>query len=173
MEINVISGDLITLAKEGKFNVITHGVNCFCRMARGIAPQMNEAFKCNEPNLYKMEGEAYIGDFNKLGTIEARYFNLDDKKMYSSSPPWIDDRYVAIINSYTQYHYHDPSNYGIPFDYDAFRLCMRKINHEYPKQHIGLPMIGAGLAKGNWNLIEKIISEELKDMSVTIVQYAK
>jgi len=60
-----------------------------------------------------------------------------------------------------------------PFDYEALTLCMRKINHQYKGNKIGLPLIGAGLAGGDWNVIEKIIEKELKDMDVTIVKFKK
>ena len=50
---------------------------------------------------------------------------------------------------------------------------MRKINHQYKGNKIGLPLIGAGLAGGDWNVIEKIIEKELKDMDVTIVKFKK
>ena len=39
-----IEGDLIALAKQGKFDVITHGCNCMSNMGAGIAPQMAKAF---------------------------------------------------------------------------------------------------------------------------------
>jgi len=34
-------------------------------------------------------------------------------------------------------------------------------------------MIGAGLAGGDWKIIEKIIEEELVDMDVRVVKYKK
>ena len=40
--INYVDGDLIKLAKQGRFDVIVHGCNCFCQMGAGIAPQMAE-----------------------------------------------------------------------------------------------------------------------------------
>jgi O-acetyl-ADP-ribose deacetylase (regulator of RNase III) len=30
----VIKGDLIQLAKDGKFDLIVHGCNCFCTMGK-------------------------------------------------------------------------------------------------------------------------------------------
>ena len=36
----IISGNLITLALEGHFDVIVHGCNCFGVMGAGIAAQM-------------------------------------------------------------------------------------------------------------------------------------
>jgi O-acetyl-ADP-ribose deacetylase (regulator of RNase III) len=64
-----IDGNLITLAKLGEFDVITHGCNCFCQMGAGIAPQMAKAFGCDK---YDLEAKQYIGDINKLGNIDYR-----------------------------------------------------------------------------------------------------
>jgi len=38
--IRYVDGDLVQMAKEGKFDVIAHGCNCFCAMGAGIAPQI-------------------------------------------------------------------------------------------------------------------------------------
>ena len=62
-----VEGDLITLAKEGKFDVITHGCNCFCTMGAGIAPQMAKEFGVNE---FYLELPIMEGDHNKLGCID-------------------------------------------------------------------------------------------------------
>lgn len=61
-----ITGDLIELAKNGEFDVITHGCNCFCVMGNGIAPQMAKTFACNK--FYKEKETP--GNINKLGTID-------------------------------------------------------------------------------------------------------
>ena len=39
-----IEGDLIQLAKNGKFNVIVHGCNCFNTMGAGIAKMIKDNF---------------------------------------------------------------------------------------------------------------------------------
>lgn len=72
----------------------------------------------------------------------------------------------AVINAYTQYDYGTDK---INLDYDALRLCLRKINMLCDGLDIGLPKIGCGLAGGDWNIVSKIIEEELQDCkSVTI-----
>jgi len=39
---------------------------------------------------------------------------------------------------------------------------MRKINHIFAGKHIGLPLIGAGLAGGDWDRIRVIIKKRIK-----------
>ncbi len=151
--INTIKGDLIKLAQEGHFDVIAHGCNCFCTMRSGIAPQMAKAFEAHQTPL---EDTYYKGDINKLGQID--WFIPDDYPK------------LIVINAYTQYNYGNEPN-TVYLDYDALTLCMRKINHMFKGKHVGLPQIGAGKAKGDWSKILHIIETELKDCTVTIVEY--
>ena len=74
MTYHEIEGNLITLAKAGVFDVIAHGCNCFCRMKRGIAPQMAEAFGCDT---YPLESMVHVGNINKLGQIDTQKVVLD------------------------------------------------------------------------------------------------
>ena len=62
-----VEGDLIKLAKEGIFDVITHGCNCFCTMGAGIAVPMKNNFDCDK---FPLEALEYKGNINKLGTID-------------------------------------------------------------------------------------------------------
>jgi O-acetyl-ADP-ribose deacetylase (regulator of RNase III) len=168
--INYIDGDLIKLAKEGKFDVITHGCNCLSNMGAGIAPQMAKAFGAD-----KFEMETWGPTIEKLGCIdwqtfvlgEKAIFSLEDLKNNRNEPE------LTVVNSYTQYRYGANHTDGVskPLDYEALTLCMRKINNVFKGKHIGLPKIGAGLAGGNWNRIEHIINTELKDCQITIVNY--
>ena len=151
-----LTGDLIQLAKEGKFDIVAHCANCFCTMKRGIAPQMALAFHCDK---FKMEGEGYFGDINKLGNID-----YDFNKEHN----------ITVVNMYGQYHFWDKNRkYGIQLDYDALRLCLRKVNMLFKSQRIGLPKIGCGLAGGDWNIVKGIIEEELYECDVYIVNYTK
>ena len=143
-----IKGDLIKLAKEGKFDVIAHGCNCFCTMGAGIAKTIKENF----PQAYQADLETMKGDENKLGTCS--YATITSPKL-------------TIVNAYTQY------TYGRLFrvHYNAIRQCMKLIKMNFSGSRIGLPKIGAGLAGGHWHIIQAIIEDELKYMDVTIVEF--
>jgi O-acetyl-ADP-ribose deacetylase (regulator of RNase III) len=163
-----IEGNLITLAKEGNFQVITHGCNCFCTMGAGIAPQMAAAFGCDK---FPLEGEEHRGDYNKLGQIDYQI------NTYTGGTSEFDffEFDLAVVNSYSQYGFGLNHQGGTerPLDYDALRMCMRKINFIFKGKHVGLPQIGAGLAGGDWNTIKQIMQEELKNCKVTVVIYKK
>jgi len=155
---NEIDGDLIALAKNGKFDVIVHGCNCMNTMKAGIAPKMAKAFGCDG---FPLEAPEYRGDINKLGQIDYEPVKLN---IFSD---------LYVVNAYTQYHYVRWFNRTRNLDYDALTMCMRKINHKFKGSHIGLPQIGAGLAGGVWKVIQNIIERELKDCEVTVVKYNK
>jgi len=154
-----IEGDLIKLAKQGNFDIIAHGCNCFNTMSAGIAKQIKEEI----PEAYEADNKTMKGDIDKLGNYSAAWVNNDLHRIF------------GVINCYTQYHYGKNHTDGKEntFDYEAFTLCMRKINHQFHSIRIGMPLIGSGLAGGDWNKIKKIIEHELKDVDVTIVKFKK
>ena len=142
---NTVKGDLIKLAKDGKFDVIVHGANCFHVMGAGFAKQIKLSF----PEAYQADLETKKGDEKKLGTYtSARVDNL------------------TIVNAYTQY------NYGLGqnnVDYKALRKIFRLVKHSFRDKRIAYPKIGSGLGGGNWKTIKNIIEEELKDTNHTLV----
>lgn len=167
--INYIEGDLIKLARSGAFDVIAHGCNCRSNMGAGIAPQMAKAFGCD-----KFEMERLGTTITKLGNIDYQQFILtkltaDDIKNGNFKPE------LTVVNAYTQYNYGRNHTDGdaIPFSYEAFTLCMKKMNKVFEGKHIGLPYIGCGLAGADENLVLDIIKKELKDCNVTMVRYKK
>lgn len=149
---NEMSGDLIDLAKKGEFDVIAHGCNCFCTMGAGIAPQMANAFGCDN---FPMEAEKYSGLESKLGTIDYKTLTINNKDL-------------TVVNAYTQYGFG-----GRPFSYEAFEKIVSEMNNQFKGKHIGLPKIGAGLAGGDWKTIKNMIINGFKDCKVTVVNYRK
>ncbi|MDB5282167.1 MAG: putative phosphatase [Bacteroidota bacterium] len=141
------TGDLIRDSK--RFDVIAHGVNCFCKMRSGIAKQVVQFF----PEAQQIDLSTIEGDRGKMGTIN----------FTSNTNP-------IVVNAYTQYMY---GTDNMKCDYDALRNCMKAIKTTFSGKKIGLPQIGAGLAGGDWNIIKQIIIDELSDEDVTIVYWEK
>lgn len=182
MKYQEIEGDLIKLALEGNFDVIVHGVNCQNVMKSGLAPKMAKAFGCDT---YELETTKYKGDINKLGQIDYGDYKITGDDGHN--------RYIQIVNAYTQYNYGKNHRDGTdkPLDYEALTLCLRKINHIFKGKHIGLPLIGCGLAGGVWDsgslspdeyddylqypgdyqFVKHTIQRELKECQITIVKY--
>lgn len=174
-----VNGNLIQLAKEGTFDVIAHGCNCFCTMGAGIAPVMAEAFGCNK---YTMESFMHKGDIDKLGRIEYRPVHIKGDHIFThlSERTYFDGelqgyKEVNVVNCYTQYGFglNHAGGISAPLDYEALTLCMRKINHIFKGKHVGLPQIGCGLAGGDWEIVREIMIKELKDCNLTVVIFDK
>ena len=147
----MIEGDLIELAKFGRFDVIIHGCNCFCNMNAGFA----KSIKFNFPEAYLADAQTIKGEKEKLGnyttvTIQRNGFEF------------------TIVNAYTQYYY---GGSGVKVDYEAIKNIFKKIKKNYPGKRIAYPLIGAGLAGGNWSIIENIINNQLKGEHHTAIKY--
>lgn len=143
-----VTGDLIQLVKDEKFDVIVHGCNCFCTMGSGVAAAIRKAF----PAAYTVDSFTPYGEETKLGTISVA-----------------DTGKVIVVNAYTQYSFGGAVR---NFDYGAFQVCLQEIARRFGHLRIGMPKIGAGLGGGDWNKIKNIIHNVMGNChSVTIVEY--
>lgn len=155
-----IKGNLIELFKEGQFDFIMHGCNCFSVMGAGIANQIKTEFPQAFRADYKYEVDAPI---EKLGMCtEVSFYG-----------------HGTIINAYTQYR---P---GSNFEYSALESClyylkMKCRDRQYRKKHnlkrrqkakLGLPLIGCGIGGGSFEVVKKILEEFASDFDITIVHY--
>lgn len=146
-----ITGDLLALALQGQFDVIVHGCNCFCTMGAGIAKSVKKQF----PEAYAADQETQPADEAKLGS-------------YSQASIVRGDTRFVIVNAYTQY---DWRGYGVKADYAAIRTVFASLRQEFSGLRIAYPLIGAGLARGDWDQIAAIIEEELAGMDHTLVRF--
>ena len=144
------SGDLIALAKAGEYDVIVHGCNCQCAMDAGIAKQIKAEF----PAAYAADC-ATPKSAEKLGRISTAQIDCNGHAL-------------TVVNAYTQAHWRGS---GVLADYDAIRLAMRRIKTQFSGRRIAYPKIGAGLARGDWARIARIIDEELAGETHTLVLY--
>lgn len=145
-----ITGDLLKLAKEGRFDVIVHGCNCFCQMGAGIAKFIKREF----PEAYTADCTTARADKGKLGT-------------YSLAKIARGDIEFVIVNAYTQF---DWRGTGLKADYAAIARVFKGLANEFAGKRIGYPLIGAGLAGGDWNVIAAIIDQELVGLDHTLVK---
>ena len=140
--IQTIHGDL--LQAKG---LIIHGCNSQGVMASGVAKQIRETY----PEAYNayMKG---IEEHCKGVTGYCTYYRHDND--------------TVIVNAVTQKYYGRDSTVTY-VSYDAVRSCFREINKAlsvFPNiTDINFPKIGAGLGRGNWNVISKIIDEEIDE----------
>jgi O-acetyl-ADP-ribose deacetylase (regulator of RNase III) len=145
-----LEGDLISLAEEGRFDVIVHGCNCFCAMGSGIAKTIKDKY----PLAYQVDRQTEKGSRDKLGN-------------YSSASVGYNREFI-VVNAYTQFSY---SRHKVDVNYEALKQVFATIKRDFSGKRIGYPLIGAGLAGGDWNIIEAIIKSELDGEDHTLVKF--
>jgi len=147
-----VRGDLLALAQDGTFQVIIHGCNCQCTMGAGIAKAIKSIF----PEAFAADCETTTGDRTKLGTISHATVSRGGVE-------------ITIVNGYTQFNWRGS---GVHADYEAIRSVMAAVKKRFSGSRIGYPLIGAGLAKGDWSIISAIIDEELSGEDHTLVEFS-
>ena len=157
-------GDLITAASSLEVNVIGHCCNCFNTMKSGIAPLIAKEF----PSAYQADQLTRKGDIDKLGRYSLGKHVKNEGTLFTSTGT------LFIYNLYGQYSFGTDRQH---LNYKALRNSLRlmcddlnfTVRDNPPK--IGFPKIGAGLAGGDWNIIEQIIEEELVAMGYCVTIY--
>ena len=124
---------------------IVHCVNAQGRMASGVA----KAIRAKYPQVY----EDYMQDDLLLGNVIVSY-------------EWHDIKVFSVVGQ--KYYGYDGKRY---VSYEALKEGFAKIRglclwHNIPK--IAMPLIGAGLAGGDWDTIEDIIKTVFTDVDVDI-----
>ena len=135
-----VPGNIVSVIKDKDADIVIQGCNCFCVQGAGVAGALRVF-----PEILKADG-----DFDRIG---------DRTKLGNYSKATIDG--VLVINAYTQFGM-DPSTK--PVDYDAIREVFRKLAYDFGGRSMtfAYPEIGCGLAGGDWDIVSKIIDEELE-----------
>lgn len=141
-------GNLIQIAHE--YDVIVHGCNCFCAFGAGFAKQV--AFYW--PSAPYVDSLTTKGAMSKLGKISMAPF-------YETS-----HKPILIVNAYTQFDYRGE---GVRVNYEAVGNCFGQVAALFSDKRIAYPKIGAGLGGGDWDVISKIIDNELDGLDHTLV----
>ena len=154
MALSYRTGDLLA----SPHLVIGHGCNAQGLMGAGIAA----AIKRTYPGAFDVYAKAHSSRGLRVGEVV----------------PWFGNDRI-VLNCITQERYgKDPD--VVYVDYDGIRSCMRWIENTVRTQHgagvgpfarvreLGLPKIGAGLARGDWDRIAGIIEDEISSLDVVI-----
>lgn len=154
MIIEEVKGNAVSMHLEGKGHLI-HGCNCFCTMGAGIAKEV----KSRIPGAFQVDERTEKGDFMKLGTISVFAHSVGNQLSF-------------VYNAYTQYKFWDN---GPLVDYSAIRSCFQLavLHASMFKNRLPIltPLIGAGLAGGDWNKIREIIDEVTGDYPIIVVHF--
>lgn len=156
----IVIGD-ITTADSG---IIVHCCNAQGKMGSGIAITLRNKW----PQVFTVYGQAYkaAGNSLTLGDVHvAKVIHADLEE---------NDLYVANLIGQEFYG----GKPGVIYvDYDAIRVGFKTIAKmvkalPYPRM-IHYPQLGAGLAGGDWDIIQAIIDEELHELDHTLWMFSK
>lgn len=136
MKIEYRKGNLFTTVS----NHILHGCNARGVMGSGVAKTLRTLY----PKAYEDYYSVYSLGNLELGSIVSSY-QVDGK---------------IIHNAITQENYGRDSN-TVYVSYWAIANCLKKLD-EMGLYEISMPMIGSGLANGDWNVISAIIENTLQ-----------
>lgn len=156
----IVQGNLLDMADAGEFDIIVHGCNCFNVFGSGIAKQIKERYHY----AYSADQNTEKGSIDKLGT-------------YTLAKSGGAGRGFIIVNAYTQFDYNRVGSMPLDkFEYESFRLILRKLSYLNEACRFGFPMIGMGLAGGQPQEIMKILQDfslvvEDQGGTVTVVEY--
>lgn len=128
---------------------IAHGCNCSGGFGSGFAKAVAER--------YPSVREAYLVRHNSRG------WNLGDVQLIGVG----DGSGREIANCATQQRYGRPDE-GPYVSYVAIRQVIKDLVSSSWCGGFAMPKIGAGLAGGNWEIIERIINEESGDVEVRV-----
>ncbi len=157
---NIITGDLVKLTKQGNFDVVIQGCNIQCVQNKGLAKEMREAF----PAVYEADFETYTGDKSKLGYYSKAQVNTSGKL-------------VHIFNAYTQEFYgrmHKSFNYNyLEESIDAILYHLKVNDYDLKAIKFGLPLIGCGYGKADADKVKAILEKKFKGLNLTIVNRSR
>lgn len=158
-----VKGELCSLALDGHYNMIVHGVNCQGKMAAGVAARIAsvfpEAYTSYRAACKKLPPETLLGRIAWHGIHLHTVPNQIAKMLY-------------VVNAFTQLDYRGD---GVRVSYQAvaqaFKAVRDLIRGSEGHIKIAYPKIGAGLGGGDWNIIAPIIDAELEGCDHTLIEY--
>lgn len=151
------NGDITTVTS----GIIVHCCNAQGQMGAGVARALRDKW----PEVFHVYAKAYADGGNRLVLGNVHYAEVGN----TPEPK------IVVANLIGQQFYGGAP--GVVYvNYDAIRTGFRNIasiakHHAEcggPLAMIHYPMLGAGLAGGDWTIIEKIINEEVEGLDHTL-----
>lgn len=149
---DVIEGDLL---KEVKTGIIVHGCNAQGVMGGGFAYQVKKMY----PEVFKTYNAWCL-----------RYMDVTEHMLGMVQNVEVNRSTFYIANAITQDQYGTNCRH---VNYEAVAQCFAAVANtaRLTELHVHYPLIGAGLAGGNWNIISVIIDEALKGIPHTLWRF--
>ena len=141
MKIQYEKGDIF----KSPYKFIVHGCNAQGVMGAGFAKQVRTHY----PYAYDKYRSTFETSGLRLGETQ-----------------FVRCRVRTIINAVAQLYYGRKKIRYV--SYDAIASCMAGIEEALYGETVAMPMIGAGLAGGEWSIISSIIETELKTVQPVV-----
>lgn len=135
--------------------VIAHGVNCQGVMGSGVALAIREKYPLAYSTYLKKVQKWVEFNNNTSGMLGQVQFCSTSENDVFTEPN------LVVANCFTQDFYGTNKRH---VNYEAVAQCFYTLNLRAKLYgQLNIPKIGAGLAGGDWNVIEAIIKSEYKD----------
>ena len=123
--------------------ILVHGCNARGRMGKGIALEIKRRF----PAAFDVYKRAHEKSGLPLGNVTVARINDE----------------LMIVNAITQDHWHHPDPTAVLVDYDAVERAFNSVREIASREHLDVhfPLIGCGLAHGNWDEVAPRIERAL------------
>jgi O-acetyl-ADP-ribose deacetylase (regulator of RNase III) len=144
MKIEYVKGNLF----ETDIEYIVHGCNAQGVMGSGVAKIVRDDYF----DAYKFYVEQYDEHGLKLGDVQ-----------------FVPANGKIIVNAITQDNFGRTGHRFV--SYEAVAECMRTVNRVVKLSghtRVAMPQIGAGLGGGNWEIISRIIEDEMIDVQPVV-----
>lgn len=156
--IKTVKGNVLSPIVQDGTRVIAHVVNNQGKWGAGFSGNLSK--KWPEPERYYRQKARWDRYEFKLGNVQWVYPDFNDES-------------IAVVNLIAQHSTHSHHN-KIPIRYDALEKCLKKLDvgaKAIGPSTIHMPMIGAGLARGDWGEIYKLIEKTLISQEVYIYEW--
>lgn len=142
-------GNLLDAFDNGEVNIVVHCANCFHTFGSGIAYEIMRRY----PDAHKADLCTLYASESKLGTIS---------DCWVGGANW-------IVNLYGQYGYGRNKR---QVNYGAISSGLSSVVKSFGGRgnSFGFPLIGCGLAGGDWSIVSELIEFYFRDEDVTIYE---
>lgn len=156
--IKIVKGNALRPIVESDTRVIAHVVNNHGRWGAGFSGNLSRKWPVVE-SYYRNKSRWEKSEF-KLGNVQWVY-------------PDFDDETIVVVNMIAQNGIREKNN-KVPIRYGALETCLEKLDRgakAIGPSTVHMPMIGAGLAGGDWNKIYSMVKKTMVSQDVFIYEW--
>jgi len=168
MPITYTRGDATKPVGEG-VKIIPHCVNTVGGWGAGFVLALSKRWRAPESRYRKWFREGTNAGF-ELGATQLVLVEEEPDQIWVANMV----AQVGYIRKNQQQEWTD-GTIESPIRYEALEKCFATVAEQAVRRNasIHMPRVGAGLARGDWPTIEKIVEKTLKGLSVTVYDLSK